>query len=754
MIHRFRIISVVSLVFFTSLYLFGSQPVWEKGRYKIFLRNKVLELVCDQSEIVEINSFAFNFIQPDSVLVEDVKADTLILKLRFAESDGFHNDFPSQILLTIAQFNNTFHFTASHKTFNHITIALKDRDEHYFGLIEKLYPHNSRNPDLRGNVVDVEVYGHGDQEYAENYASAYSAFYMSSAGYGSFFDTFAKGRYQFAINGITEIYHQTGSLDWYLFCGKDGEAIHNEYFQITGKPKYVPLWACGPIFWRDQNNGGKDEILSDIKMFSDLKIPLTACWVDRPYSNGAHEWSKMDFNNKFSEPEKWIKTINETYGLQFMTWIGPLTKSDQDFPGLLSHDQGYIDLTNPEALKEFESRLNKNQYAVGVRGHKMDRADENFPVTAPWYIPTSESESRNKYIYLYAKVIDGFLSRAHGKDQFNFARAAFHKSQPYLSAVWGGDSRSNWQGLAGNAANAMRCGFLGFPVWGGDTGGYLGEGHIEEALYMRWLEWGALSGMFEIKIDGAGGSGEDRPPWKYSAELQKTFRDACMLRMDLLPYIYSCINTSYENGVVMKPLAYQYLNDENTYMIWDEYIFGNAFLVAPVLTKNNSRTIYLPKGRWYGYNDYNIDYNGPATFTQNVPATAIPVFIKGNSIFITGQIYQGNSRIWENRVSEDKKIIIHLFPGQINEQVTFRYVDYLDNDKEKSMVLERQADKAIFTSEPLRTASTIELKCDMKPSKILLNNKPVDFNYNKTKNTASIQIEENKPIGLKILTSQ
>jgi alpha-glucosidase (family GH31 glycosyl hydrolase) len=744
--------AVFNLLLFTFVNLLGSQPIWEKGEYKIFLQNNVLELVHDRSKIVVINSFEFNFIQPDSILVEDVKTDTLILKLLFSESDGFHNDFPSQILLTIAQFDNTFHFLTSHKTFNHVTIKLKDLNEHYFGLIEKLYPQNSRNPDLRGNVVDVEVYGNGNQDYAENYASAYSAFYMSSAGYGSFFDTFAKGRYQFAINGITEIYHQTGSLDWYIFCGKDGEAIHKEYFQIIGKPKYVPMWACGPIFWRDQNNGGKDEILNDVRMFSELKIPLTACWVDRPYSNGAHEWSKMDFNKNFSEPEKWIKTINEKYGLQFMTWIGPLTKSDKDFPGLLSNDQGYIDLTNPEALKEFENRLNKNQYAVGVRGHKMDRADENFPVTAQWYEPTSESESRNKYIYLYSKVIDAFLSRAYGKDQFNFARAAFHKCQPFLSAVWGGDSRSNWQGLAGSAANAMRCGFLGFPVWGGDTGGYLGEGRIEEDLYTRWLQWSAWNGMFETKIDGAGGSGEDRPPWKYSVQLQNAFRDACKLRMELLPYIYSCVNTSYESGVVMKPLAYLYPADENTYTIWDEYVFGSAFLVAPVLTKNNARTIYLPEGTWYDYNNYNIEYNGPTKFTQNISITATPIFIKGNSIFITGQIYQGNSRIWENNVSEDKRIIIHLFPGQINEQVTFRYVDYLDNDKEKSMVLEYQSDKIAFTSEPLRTLSTIEVKCALKPTGILQNKVPLKFEYDKTNNIARVQIEKNKSIDLEIIT--
>jgi alpha-glucosidase (family GH31 glycosyl hydrolase) len=221
--------------------------------------------------------------------------------------------------------------------------------------------------------------------------------------------------------------------------------------------------------------------------------------------------------------------------------------------------------------------------------------------------------------------------------------------------------------------------------------------------------------------------------------------------MDLLPYIYSCVNTSYENGVAMKPLAYQYLADENTYTIWDEYIFGNAFLVAPVFTTNHARAIYLPKGKWYNYNDYALEYNGPTTLTENVPLNTIPVFVKENSIFITGQIFQGNSRIWENNSIEEKNIVVHLFPGQVNEQTLFKYVDYCDNDKEKSMVLEHQSDKIVFTSESLGTSSTIELKCAAKPTHILLNKKSVQFTYDETKNVAHVQIDKGTSVQVEVL---
>jgi alpha-glucosidase (family GH31 glycosyl hydrolase) len=740
------------ILIFIFLYLQPvlSRQIWQQDGYSVRLKDKTLEIYQASKKMVEISSFAFNFIEPDDVSVETAASDSLVLKLVFKETDGFTGNFPREIQLHISKHNDTFHFSTRHEAFRHITIKMKDLDEHYFGLIEKLYPHNSKNPDLRGNTVDVDVYAEGANDYAENYASAYSAFYMSSRGYGSFFDTFAKGRYRFAINGVTEIYHQTGALDWYLFFGPNGDRIHAQYFDVIGRPKPIPIWACGPVFWRDQNNGGSGEILADIEKFTEMKIPLTACWVDRPYSDGGHEWSRMNFNKRFARPEEWIRTINEKFGMEFMTWIAPMTFSDDDFPGLLPGFKNYMDLTNPAALAEFERRLVEYQYSVGVKGHKMDRADENFPLTERWHEPAPESSTRNKYIFLYAKTIDEFLSRAHGSDQFNFARAAFHRSQPYLSALWGGDNRSNWMGMAGSQANAMRCGFQGFPVWGNDTGGYLGVGQIDEELYARWLQWSAWNGLFEIKIDGAGGMGEDRPPWKYSEDFQEIFRRVCETRMRMLPYIYSVANTSYKNGVLMKPLAYVLPEDEITYSIWDEYIFGNAFLVAPVFSPGGKRGVYLPAGEWYDFNDPVKRYTGNRTLSLNVPMNEIPVFIRGNSIYVTGDIFRGNSRIWQGSLDGDRQLTVHLFPGESNTGTEFTYVDYTGGDEEKKMLLSRKGNTLEFISDPLSLKATLAVRCPRRPQAVRMNEAVVDFKYRERDRMAEIPAEAGKAVKLEI----
>lgn len=735
----------------SSNFLYGDTEIflWQNGLDRITQKGKSLLLYHSDKIQIEILDFGFNFIEPDSFFVEKIGRDSLFLRLFFSKRDGYHSDFPGSILLSISHSPNTFHFSTGHGSFNHITIRIRDRGEHYFGLIEKLYPRNALSPDLRGQTVDVDVYGNGEKDYAENYASAYSAFYMTSLGYASFFDTFAKGRYTLGINGMTEIYHQTDSLNWYIFYGKDGSQIHEAYYRVIGKPKFIPLWACGPIFWRDENKGGEKEILEDIRHFIELEIPLTACWVDRPYSHGAHGWSKMDFGKGFEHPEKWIREVKEKFGLEFMTWVAPMTFSDRNFPGLLPGDPGYIDLTHPDALVEFNKRLKVHQYAFGVKGHKMDRADEHFPLTFQWFTPVSESETRNRYVFLYAKTIHEFLKSAWGEDQFNFARAAFHRCQPYLSAVWGGDNRNNWQGMAGNQANVMRCGFLGFPIWGQDTGGYLGEGKIDERLYIRWLQWGLYNGFFEIKMDGAGGNGEDRPPWKYSQHFQNIFRAVCEKRMELLPYIYSCANTSYRNGILMKPLAYAFPSDTNTYSIWDEYLFGNAFLVAPIFSEDSTRKVYLPKGTWIEETNLQKMYRGPCWVTVSAPIEKIPVFIGKNSMYVTGEIFRGNSKIWKGPLQKPE-ITFHAFPGEMGDSTRFDYVDVFDNHREKTVRLFHLADEILFQSEALSTPSVLAIQTRGKPKEVQLSGKPILFYFAPESGMTKVKIEKNTLIEIKI----
>jgi len=729
----------------------AAQTTWTSNNFEVRVEGTTLTVSADGKPLIDRASLNFDLFEPVAARVVQTTPDSLVLRLAYPPEVKWrrHADSAQTARIVVTPVQNGLRFHSSPSWANHINIETRDLGGHAFGLIERLFPDNRRSPDLRGEVVDVYARGKTDT-YAEDHVNAWSAFYMNSRGFASFFDTFARGRYAFAQDGQNEIYHETGELDWYLFYGPTGDRILEGYYDVIGRPKSLPMWALGPVFWRDAFDG-KDQILSDVRGFTQHQIPMTALWIDRPYSDGNRNWSEMNFNEKFATPDEWISTIRDRYGIKVMTWVAPMVFSaESDFPGLFPTYKGYFDLTDPKAVSEFARRLNENQYAVGVQGHKMDRGAEVFPNEMRWHDGTPLPKRPNKYVWLYGKTVDDIISEAWGQDHFIFSRAGMHRMQPHVQALWGGDVRTSWAGMSGNQANAMRTGFMGFPVWGTDVGGYVGRGRTPKVLYARWLQWGVWNGFFEIKVDGEGSQGRDRLPWTYDQELLRIFRQACRQRMRLLPYLYSQANTSHKNGVLMKPLAYAYPADTSTYDVWDEYLFGEAFLVAPVFSPEGEREVYLPEGRWHDFHDLSTSYEGGQTINVNPPLDRIPVFVKANAIYVTGDVYAGNAKRWREAAAADRSLTIHAVPGAAGQQHTFDYLDYLDDDQEKPIRLTRTSDQIHLTAEALSLGGTIHVKCPEEPTQVTLNGEDVRYQYESTTGILQLSFDQNKAIDLKV----
>jgi alpha-glucosidase (family GH31 glycosyl hydrolase) len=78
-------------------------------------------------------------------------------------------------------------------------------------------------------------------------------------------------------------------------------------------------------------------------------------------------------------------------------------------------------------------------------------------------------------------------------------------------------------------------------------------------------------------------------------------------------------------------------NDPKVADIPDEYMFGPAFLVAPVTEQGaTSRSVYLPAGSdWYNYWT-NERIKGGQTITAAAPIDTIPLFVRAGSIVPLG----------------------------------------------------------------------------------------------------------------------
>ena len=105
-----------------------------------------------------------------------------------------------------------------------------------------------------------------------------------------------------------------------------------------------------------------------------------------------------------------------------------------------------------------------------------------------------------------------------------------------------------------------------------------------------------------------------------------------------MPYLYSLGKRTYDTGApFMRALFMDFPNDPKVLTIGDQYMFGPAFLVAPVTEQGKqSREVYLPAGGdWYNYWT-NEKLSGGQTVTVPAPIDVIPLFVRAGSIVPIG----------------------------------------------------------------------------------------------------------------------
>ena len=105
------------------------------------------------------------------------------------------------------------------------------------------------------------------------------------------------------------------------------------------------------------------------------------------------------------------------------------------------------------------------------------------------------------------------------------------------------------------------------------------------------------------------------------------------IRKQLQPYIKEIMKEAHEKGTPpMRPLFYDFPEDNQAWDVDDQYLFGHAILVAPVLNEGDrSRTVYLPQGAEWK-NAYTSEvHQGGQSILVDAPLEQIPLFIKNNA---------------------------------------------------------------------------------------------------------------------------
>ncbi|HEX9152615.1 MAG TPA: DUF5110 domain-containing protein, partial [Flavobacterium sp.] len=131
-------------------------------------------------------------------------------------------------------------------------------------------------------------------------------------------------------------------------------------------------------------------------------------------------------------------------------------------------------------------------------------------------------------------------------------------------------------------------------------------------------------------------------PWKYGEKVEKNMRSVMNLRYQLLPYIYSeAWQIAKNNSTLMRPLIMDFNTDTTAVSQAYEYMFGKAFLIAPVTAPDVTNwNVYLPKqNAWYDFWT-GKRFEGGQTIMTPAPLDKIPVFVKEGSIVPIGNVIQ------------------------------------------------------------------------------------------------------------------
>ena len=121
-------------------------------------------------------------------------------------------------------------------------------------------------------------------------------------------------------------------------------------------------------------------------------------------------------------------------------------------------------------------------------------------------------------------------------------------------------------------------------------------------------------------------------PWAFGEPYESVCRKMLKLRQRLIPYLYTLFEICHRTGApILRPLLFEYPEDESTYTADDEFLLGDALLVAPITRPGiEHRYVYLPQGTWFHYWS-SERFDGPAHILAHAPLGEPPLYMKANT---------------------------------------------------------------------------------------------------------------------------
>ena len=378
----------------------------------------------------------------------------------------------------------------------------------------------------------------------------------------------------------------------------------------------------------DQNQA---EIIEYARGIVSNGFPAGILMID---DNWQKDYGNFEFRpDRFPDPKGMVDELH-AMGFKVMLWISPFVSADsEEYRDLMR--KGYLtkrkgsglpaihdwwngasacyDLSNPEAGAHLRDILKKMQRDYGIDGFKFDAGDPD------------------QYQQEKIEVFDG---KSYDDDQ-TLLWSRFGLDFPYneFRASWKagglplvqrlGDKKYSWEGVASLVPSVIASGLLGYAytcpdmIGGGEYSSFLGvdPNEFDQSLIVRSCQIHSMMPMMQFSV----------APWRI---LDKENLETCVKYAKwherLGDYILSQARNAAATGEpIVRHMEYSFPG-QGFEECNDQYMLGDRYLVAPVMSAENTRTVKLPEGGWR--DDEGKVYKGGKTYTIEVPLSRLPWF--------------------------------------------------------------------------------------------------------------------------------
>lgn len=587
-----------------------------------------------------------------------------------------------------------------------------------------------------------------------------------------------------------------GVLDLYMFMGPSPSEVVQQYTEVIGRSFMPPYWSLGFHLCK-YGYHSVNETMAVVKRMQEAKIPQDTQWNDIDYMDQYKDFTIG--TSKFGDQAGMVNTLH-SMGMHYVMIVDPGISNKKSSSPYPPYDVGtkmdiwikdskgvplvgkvwpgdvvFPDFTNPKAYdywtqmtKAFHDQvqfdgmwIDMNELSnfydgslTGCPGNKYDNppyvpAVLGGQLKAKTICPSAQQNFSLTYnvhdLYGLTETMATYqaLKTARAKRPLIISRSTF-AGQGHYGGHWSGDNFARYEDMAVSIPEMLNMNIFGISMIGADICGFHDD--TTEQLCQRWQQLGAFY-PFSRNHNDLGKKPQD--PAVFSDAMKNSTRTALSVRYSLLPYLYTLFHKSNAMGeTVARPLFFEFPEDTNTYVIDDQFLWGSALMITPVLTKDTTAlNTYFPACAWYDfYTGLKITGSG-SRIKVNAPMSQINLYVRGGNIL---PMVEPAMTTTESRKNNFRLLVALNETGQANGGLFWDDGETIGtHDSGVFNMIMFSAGKNFVSSEVMKAGYTREkMTLDkltvygmvVTPKSVTVNGKGAQFQYNSPVKTLTVSI--------------